>query len=182
SQAWIYKWDNSHLALLMPVKRHHDVESDIFDPMFVDVDGDGALDVVDFRRGNIGGDDEESPASNSYRLLSLRDGELRVVSPLDLVFATVRNAGPPAPVTEPFSVSNPGAGRVLVLVNGDAQGKHRVSSAVVTVNGQDLITERTLNQGIARVEVPVVLKQDNTITAKLTGAPAGQILIVIMRR
>ena len=58
---------------------------------------------------------------------------------------------------------------VSVLVNG-------------TVSGQNVITERNLNQGIARVEVPVVLKQDNTITAKISGAPAGEILIVIMRR
>lgn len=182
SQVWIYKWNGNALTLLAPVTRHHEVDSDVFEPMFLDADGDGNIDVVDFRRGSPAHEDDEVPASPSYRLMSLRNGQLSVVATLDTVFAALRGTGTPAPLTETFSVTDPSVPRVLVLVNGDVDGKHRVSSAVVTVNGQPIVSERDLNAGVARLEIPIAVKADNTIAAELRGAPDGEITILIMRR
>jgi hypothetical protein len=182
SETWLYGWNGTALTLLAPVNRHNEVVSDVFEPTFLDVDGDNRIDVIDFQSARTVDDEGAIHQSTSYRLMSLKDGRLSVMAPLDEVFAASRGTGAPAPSGEEFSVSDPDTARVLTLVNGDVHGAHRVSSAIISVNGQKVLTEKDFSQNVARLEVPVSLKTENTITAELRGEPGATITVLIRRR
>lgn len=182
SETWLYGWNGAALTLLAPVDRHNEVVSDVFEPTFLDVDGDNRIDVIDFQSARTVDDEGVIHQSTSYRLMSLKEGKLIVVAPLDEVFAASRGAGAPAPSREEFSVTDPEIARVLTLVNGDMRGAHRVSSAIISVNGQKVFTEKDFRQNVARLEVPVSVKTENTITAELRGEPGATITVLIRRR
>jgi len=65
-----------------------------------------------------------------------------------------RMTGPPQTLTETF----PHCGTApcqIVVVNGDADGGHRASTAKISVNGTQVVGPQDLNQRVARVVKPV---------------------------
>lgn len=182
SEVWIYRWTGSSLVLLSAESHNGMIGSSVHDPDFIDVDGDGSIEIIDFRAGRSAADDDQDddvPRTASYRLLGLRNGSFTVLTPLDHVFTVVRRSGKPRTATETFKVVDSEHGRTLILVNGDAQGKHRATSVLVTVNDQPVLKERDLNEKVARVESRLSLKQQNSISVEVRGEPGSQVTVLI---
>jgi hypothetical protein len=89
----------------------------------------------------------------------------------------VRDNGKPVQVTDSF----PGvAGEAkLIITNGDANGKNRVSSAIIKINGTEVITPNHFNQQIGNIEKPIQVNEQNTITVELRSKPGSYLTVEI---
>ncbi len=72
---------------------------------------------------------------------------------------------------------------VLRIVNGDSDGAHRVSSAIVAWNGQVVLGPNAFSQQTDSVDVPVRFGADpSTLAVRLAGKPGGAITARILGR
>ncbi len=97
-----------------------------------------------------------------------------LASPGTVVFGPMtlmRARGAPVTDTLSFTLPDTTGPFLLELVNGDVSGAHRVSSAVVTLNGQSVFRPRDFNQQIAGLTRQVILQSSNTLTVELRSAP-----------
>lgn len=87
-----------------------------------------------------------------------------------------RTAGPPNTFTETFQHCGTAPCRI-VIVNGNADGSHRVSSATIYLNGVQIVGPNEFSPKVAKIIKPVVLTDNNQLTIRLASAP-GSFLIV----
>ena len=90
----------------------------------------------------------------------------------------LRTTGKPNTYSDTFQACNLGAAYNLVAENGEG-GKDRLSSASVTLNGQEIIKEKELNQQVDKIEKTVTLQTENTLNVKLASGPGGFIKLSI---
>ena len=67
----------------------------------------------------------------------------------------------------------------LTVINGDETGEHRISSAIITVNGAQLFDTNDLNQQVDILEAPVNLTEDNLIAVELRSKPGSYLTIQV---
>jgi len=89
----------------------------------------------------------------------------------------VRGNGKPVQVTDSF----PGvAGEAkLIITNGDAKGKNKVNSAIIKINGTEVIIPNNLNQQIGNIEKAIQVNEQNTITVELRSKPGSYLTVEI---
>ncbi len=86
----------------------------------------------------------------------------------------------PMTSTERFTVNKPGAGYTLRVFNGGAHGlSTHVSSAVVSLNGRQILGPSDFNRNVRYLERAVRLEARNTIVVELRGSIASFLAIVI---
>ena len=95
-----------------------------------------------------------------------------------------RHPGNPVSVSSQFAVPNPHAGYLLRIFNGGRDGQFtRVSSAVVTLNGTQVIAPGDFggskNEPPQVIERPVALAAANTLVVEVRGAPGSGMTIEI---
>ncbi|TMH57174.1 MAG: hypothetical protein E6H53_13455 [Betaproteobacteria bacterium] len=89
-----------------------------------------------------------------------------------------RTAGPPQTFTEHFSHCGTQACQ-LVIVNGNANGAGRVSSASVSLNGVQIVGPSDFNQNVGRIVIPVGLTDDDTLAITLASGVAGSLTVTV---
>lgn len=90
----------------------------------------------------------------------------------------VRDTGKPKTENVEFAVPVAGKGS-LKIVNGP-NGGILISSAVISLNGTEIVGPDKFNQNVGTIEVPVqLLKDSNTLSVKLNSKPSGSISIQI---
>ena len=89
----------------------------------------------------------------------------------------IRNSGKPDVYTDTFP-GRVGTGTIFVL-NGDSTGNNRVSSAIVTINGQQIFSTNEFNQKIYNLERTINLQDSNDISVKLASTPGSYLTIEI---
>lgn len=72
---------------------------------------------------------------------------------------------------------NDGAGRLIVLNGLGGGADSRVTSAVIMLNGEQVLGPDALNKKIGMVEVPVELSGDNEISVELRGGPGTRLSV-----
>lgn len=87
----------------------------------------------------------------------------------------VRQSGKPAVVTDSFAARK-GAARLEVM-NGAMDGSSRVSSAVVILNGRQILGPSDFNQQRANVQLTVELNEQNTLSVELRSAPGSRLAV-----
>jgi len=87
-----------------------------------------------------------------------------------------RTASSPQIFTETFQGCGT-APRQIVVINGNADGTNRISSASIFLNGKEILGPRDFNQQVAKIVKPVVLADQNQLTIKLAAKP-GSFLII----
>jgi RHS repeat-associated protein len=92
----------------------------------------------------------------------------------------VRESGEPQTVEDEFSVPDP-SGEFLLLVQNGEGGERRVSSAVISINGEQVIGPNEFNQQVGFIEKPITLEEDNVIAVEVRGAPGGFIIVNIIQ-
>ena len=103
-----------------------------------------------------------------------RGGEV-VLTP----FRVHREAGPPVTVQRPFELTEGGAACVVARSDGD-DGRHRVASARVYVDGEEVIGSGAFSQNAVLAEAPLTLSPGaHTLSAELRSAPGTSLEIEV---
>ena len=89
-----------------------------------------------------------------------------------------RTTGAPNTYSDTFQICNTGAIYKLLVENGEA-GKNRISSAVISLNGQEIIGQNEFSQKVDKIEKTVSLQQENTLDIKIASGPGGFIKVSV---
>lgn len=92
-----------------------------------------------------------------------------------------RTAGPPNQFTETLTLP-PGTTPPynLRIVNGNADGTKRISSATVTLNGTPVAGPSDFGQNVAVIDRTVGLQATNTLQIRLTSAPGSVLTVSVL--
>ncbi len=89
-----------------------------------------------------------------------------------------RTKGRPQTLTETFDTCG-SAPSQIVITNGDADGKNRISSASIFLNGELIAGPRDFNQRVDRIVKPVVLGEQNELTITLASRPGSFVTLQV---
>lgn len=89
-----------------------------------------------------------------------------------------RAIGAPNTYSDTFQTCNTGATYNLIVENGEG-GEDRLSSASITLNGEEIVKENEFNQKVDRIEKTISLNEENTLYIKLASGPGGFIKVSI---
>ncbi|MBS3906372.1 MAG: M23 family metallopeptidase [Syntrophaceae bacterium] len=67
----------------------------------------------------------------------------------------------------------------LIIKNGDTSGNNRVSSALIFVNGNQILGPNSFNQQIYNIEVPLSIAQNNSISVELRSKPGSYLILEV---
>lgn len=105
------------------------------------------------------------------------------IDSMDLLFGPVtvlRETGQPNEVTYEFARPSEFSGPFrLIITNGDDEGHFRVSSALILLNGNPVLSPSDLNQRVGEISREVGLSENNTLTIRLQSAPGAFLKISI---
>lgn len=90
-----------------------------------------------------------------------------------------RTKGKPNNFTDTF-IGKIGEGK-LVFKNGDEDGRHRISSAVIKVNGVVILNTNDFNQKIYNIEASVNLDENNSISVEMRSKIGSHLNIQIVQ-
>lgn len=90
-----------------------------------------------------------------------------------------RTTAQPNSYMESFTNCEPQAQYKLVVMNGNADGSQRLSSATILLNGQEVLRSSELNQNVDKVEKPVSVQPENTLEMRLASGPGGKLTVSI---
>ena len=93
-----------------------------------------------------------------------------------------RNTEKPASQTVVFSVLDPSTSYTLHVYNGgeDSQSNSRVSSAIIKLNGEDVLTPDDFKLNNSHIQKPIHLTTNNTLAVELRGKPGSNLMIKII--
>jgi hypothetical protein len=90
----------------------------------------------------------------------------------------VRATGAPRTETERFTIPSGSTGPfTLVITNGEADGRNRVSSATVTLNGVTIARQSDFNQNVREIRRTVTLVASNVLQVELQSLVGSYIFI-----
>jgi len=154
----------------------------ILNPMVVDLFHDGTKQLLETYEGGTGGDQEPS-RSFTDKLFVLSSGNFQLKALLIFSNIYTRSTGKATAEDFPFFMAVPAdtqAPYILHVLNGsDAAGDNRASSAHISLNGIEVVGPSQLNQNVAKVDVTVDLKPQNTISVLLDSQPGAKITVWI---
>ena len=90
-----------------------------------------------------------------------------------------RDRGKPEVESVTFSVPKGGPDFTMRIQNGDSHGRHRVTSAEISLNGKKILTHSWLHPLFDTIERKVSLETSNVLTVKLKGNPGSFLTIII---
>ena len=92
-----------------------------------------------------------------------------------------RNAGPPNQFTDQFTLpAGTTTPYTLHIINGNANGTNRISSATVKLNGTQILGPNDFGQNVAVIDRTVSLQASNTLDIRLTSAPGSFIMVSVL--
>lgn len=101
---------------------------------------------------------------------------------LDVYGPKVIERGKGAPTIEKTAFNSPVKGKnfKIIIQNGDASGKSRVSSAEITLNGKRIVKQSDLNQKIDKIVRTASIDYENHLSVKLNSSPGGFVSITVV--
>jgi hypothetical protein len=84
-----------------------------------------------------------------------------------------------APVTVSFTIAGYGPNAVLHVLNGDANGGNRVSSAEITLDGTSIVSPSSFSQQVASFDDTLTLGNPSTLAVRLASKPGSRITLSI---
>jgi hypothetical protein len=67
----------------------------------------------------------------------------------------------------------------LLITNGNADGKERVSSASILLNGEEIVSPRDFNKQVSEIVRPVAPGDENELTIQLASGPDGFLTVEV---
>ncbi len=171
--SWLYKYKNGNLVLVGPSRSSEfGLQSDLGDITFMDLDGDGILELLEIVRR----------PSTPYIIFKLDGTGHFVQQSYAGVFADrfERADGQPAAVSRPFAAAA-GQNYTLRVINGDQAKKSIVTSAIIKLNGAAVLGPDDFTKGQRSFSVPVTLADDTTLSVELRGDPDSTLSVTITK-
>jgi len=179
---WVFKWTGTELSLIGPasIDKHGDVFTVLVQSDFIDVEGDGVLEIITppthrpfppALRDTI--------KIDTYKIYSFDGQTYQLTKTLNYFGIFSRRTETPVVSTRGFDVQDLGDDFVLTIINGMPDGKDRVSSAVIRLNGVVIVGPNDLNQEVGQIVREVSVLQDNVVEVELHGEAGGQVMITV---
>lgn len=89
-----------------------------------------------------------------------------------------RQAGPPQTFMAMFDQCGTAACR-LIITNGNAEGKNRISSASILLNGEEIVSPRDFNKQVSEIIRPVAPGEHNDLVIRLASGPGGFLTVEV---
>jgi len=114
-------------------------------------------------------------------LSDLGSGVLQAQTTLFGPITYTRTAGPPNQFSDTFILpAGTTAPYTIHIVNGQADGTKRISSATIKLNGVQVAGPSDFGQNVAVIDRPVALHTNNTLEVRLTSAPGSFLTISVL--
>lgn len=174
---WILKWNGVTLKSIGPgsTDSSGEVSTDLYSSVFMDLTGNGKLDVISSPE-SVG--DGEFANGGAYTVYSLVNGQYEKSGTLNAIYYYRRSKGTPTVQVRQFSASNTESQSVMTIVNGTGTSK-LASSAVIKLNGVTVVNQSQFNQQTKLIKVPVTLQPSNTLSVTLDGAPGSLLTVAV---
>jgi len=158
-QPWIFKWDGTGLKSLGAQTPVGGLPcTDLFDPLFVDLDGDGVLEIVNGSEAEK--PDQTGPAvTGFYKLIN---GAYTQTGIFEYFFSGIGVGG-----ADTFLASHPEVPYVVTVANGNGKAEPPVGAAEIRLNGQLIAGSDKVNQSSRYLSIPVTVKNQNSIEVKI---------------
>lgn len=92
-----------------------------------------------------------------------------------------RATGKPVPVTKNFTVLNPNTSYTIRINNGGVSGEFaKVSSAVILLNGAQIVSSKEFSQTVTVIEKPITLTNSNALAIELRSKPGSGITVQVI--
>lgn len=188
AEVWLLRWDGTHLTSIGPVVPGDDLgdgRTELCDAGFLDLDGDGRMEVlnppyINARQLSLGEvDPARGFAADVYRLES---GVFHSSTRLYVYESFVRGTGQPIVETRDFSVPRSDAPYRIRVLSGGPDGADTVSSALVLMNGETVISPDGFDPQTRCVEAEVFLGRENRLAVEVRGAPGSRMTVLIEER
>jgi hypothetical protein len=174
---WYFRWSGTDFVNLTPVI---DGDSQLIKSYSVDIDLDGKLEVIGLDP-EPGGTLTETELYNAGQVVySLTPKGLHRQK---AIYYSEQFKKAEAGQVEESTLLNfrrqPAGELLITIVNGSAGAAHRLSSAIVELNGEQVIAAGELNPGIATLTKRVQLKRENDFRLRLDGPPGSTLILVV---
>jgi hypothetical protein len=185
---WVFKWNGTALVLIGPTSGENEnrhVSTLLSEAAFIDLDGDGILEIVNSPQlGPVANDETElNPDQiNKFEVFKFDGNIYGIWKSLNFIHTFIRSNGGPVEGIRQFSVSRSNISYMLKILNGDAGGNNRVSSALVRLNGRTVVDPERFGQEVSEIITPVTLQSSNSLSVELRSAPGSQMTITIEPR
>lgn len=92
----------------------------------------------------------------------------------------VRDPGSPKVAVREFTIEEGAHSCLLKVQNGSMEGESQISSAVVTLNGSEILRPEDFNQNIGSLVRPILPMLENRLEVKLNSIPSSQMTVTIL--
>jgi hypothetical protein len=177
---WIYAWNGETLKLLSETENSSvtGIDSNITDPTFLDTDGDGTLEIIDFKVAESRDQEGERTVEQLFTAYSIRDGNLTPGRPIKLFCGFSRGKGKPARVETDITVESMGTYQ-LRLVNGD-NATTAATGGTVWINDAAVLVPADFKRSARIVTRPISLTSGtNVLAVQLNSGPGSHVWILI---
>jgi len=89
----------------------------------------------------------------------------------------LRTTGSPNVYTDIFP-GRDGQGN-LIIKNGEADGRNRISSAIIKINGVEIFGTSAFSKKVYNLEAPIALAENNSISVELRSSPGSYLILLI---
>ena len=170
---WLFRWDGARLAVFGPTTRDESgyVDTQLSNVDYVDVDGDGILEILDPVVSDSG--------TVAWEVYHLEGSTFVAGTSLSYLGEFSFPAATPADSVQSFAIESPGPGWVLTVVNGDRDGSHRVHAGTVRLNGVAVVTPSDLDEGVRTVIRSVSVSVENRVAVSLDGPHGSHVRITV---
>jgi hypothetical protein len=175
---FLFRWDGSQLISIGPTwKTKWGINPSLGNAWFCNLYSDGTLAAVSID-GSSG--EEDAPVYGSiYRL---KDGQYSFVTRSAFALPFRRGKQAPEEESRTFTLFSESTGPYVLRVgNGDIDGKNRLTSGHISINGEELVDSSRLSRQTGELAVPIakLAPGTNKITVLLDGEPGGDIQVVV---
>lgn len=165
----VFAWKNGDIA---------PIGDSFVDADFVDLDGDGKLEVVEPTETH--GDQTATGTDNSFEIFTLADGTFSKTSwQVPFLHTYLRKTSKPFVINRNFS-AQPGS-YVLRVANGTS-GNAAVDSGVVTLNGKVILGPDDFKSKRKQISVPVDLVGSNQLSVEIRSVPGSGLSVFLMNQ
>jgi hypothetical protein len=179
---WLFKWNGTALSPFGPMKDYPGEGpcTVLQDASFVDLDGDGVLEIVDSPPYNI--QTALADAPSEYRIYRLADGTYKYSGSFEYFSGfSPPGAVPPPPRfrTQRFSATAPGSPYLMVIANGNGRHKPPAHSAEVRLNGELVPGTERISERVRYLTIPVAVNAADTVDVTVSGPADSELYIGI---
>ena len=172
--SWPFRWDGNTLLSMGEHDSPDDTNpgTDLVIAGFVDLDGDGRLEIIDQKLEKIEQDDPELafPFYVWHWTYVLRNGKLVLGERLDFYTSVPVTKKLPRTFTEEFELPAPEGKYILRVVKSGDHGRWHVKNAEIVLNGVVVAGSLHFRRAEPVLLIPVALQQKNTIEIRINAA------------